>query len=341
MVLRLHFTADDLARTQVATTIGAAAETYYSLEMLSRGSLAGPFWHWRAKVAGRLPQDAKPLTVLMPDHGPGLDLLALAGDSSDIDQAVETLLRAPRARVRRELEAVAYDSVHSSWARTVAEGDGEARRQLATALAACHRVTVEPYWSAARSRLEAVRAQYARTFLETGVEGLLASLCPPLVRWNPPVLEVSHPRPLDVHLGGRGLVLAPTVFSWRELSLLYDPYDDESVPRLTLPVVTDPADGCALWHGGNGASGDEALGALLGRTRAAALHLLVAGCGTTELAGRLGITPAAASQHAKALRGAGLITTSRRGGSVLHVTTALGRELLGGTREPARSGGPF
>ncbi|MER5728294.1 winged helix-turn-helix domain-containing protein [Streptomyces sp. NPDC002138] len=338
-MLRIHFTADDLARTRVASTIGAAAETYYSLEMLGRRSLAAPFQPWRAKVTGRLSQDARPLTVLMPDHGPGLDLLTLAGDSPDIGEAADTLLRAPRSRVRRELEAVALDSARSSWARSLAEGDGEARRHLAAALVACHRATVGPYWPAARSRLEAVRAQLARTFLDTGVEGLLATLCPPLVRWSPPVLEVRHPRHLDVHLGGRGIVLAPTLFSWRELSLLYDPYDEESVPRLTVPAVTDPADGSALWHDGDGAGTDEALGTLLGRTRAAALRLLVDGCGTTELAGRLGITPAAASQHAKALRGAGLITTSRRGGCVLHVTTALGRELLGGMREGVGGGG--
>lgn len=108
MVLRIHFTADDLVRTRVATTIGAAAETYYSLEMLNRRSLPAPFHHWRARVAGRLPQAARPLTVLLPDRGPGLDLLALAGDSPDVDQAVDALLRAPRARVRRELEPVAF-----------------------------------------------------------------------------------------------------------------------------------------------------------------------------------------------------------------------------------------
>ncbi|WP_329201021.1 MULTISPECIES: winged helix-turn-helix domain-containing protein [unclassified Streptomyces] len=340
-MLRIHFTADDLVRTRVATTIGAAAETYYSLEMLNRRSLPAPFHHWRARVAGRLPQAARPLTVLLPDRGPGLDLLALAGDSPDVDQAVDALLRAPRARVRRELEPVAFAPLHTSWARLVADGDPEARGQLATALAACHGVTVGPYWAAARSRLDAVRAQYARTFLERGVEGLLTSLCPPLVRWIPPVLEVRHPRPVDVHLGGRGLVLAPTVFSWRELSLLYDPYDDEAVPRLTVPAVTDPADGSALWHGGNGTTADEALGTLLGRTRATALRVVADGCGTTELARRLGVTPAAASQHATALRGAGLIATSRRGGRALHVTTALGRELLGGTWQGAGDGAPL
>ncbi|MEW2086437.1 winged helix-turn-helix domain-containing protein [Streptomyces sp. NPDC005283] len=339
-MLRIHFTADDLARTRVAPTIGAAAETYYSLEMLNRRSCAVPFQRWRATVAGQLAEDAKPLTALLPASGPGLDLLALAGDSPDIDHAVDELLRAPRTRVRRELEAVAFDSVHSSWARSVADGDAEARRQLVAALVACHRVTVEPYWSGSRSRLEAVRAHYARTFLEEGVEGLLASACPLLVRWRPPVLEVRHPRPVEVHLGGRGLILAPTVFSWRELSLLYDPYDDESVPRLTVPAVTDPASGSALWHGHGTAAADEALGVLLGRTRAAALHIVADGCGTTELAGRLGVTPAAASQHAKALRGAGLITTSRRGGSVLHVASALGRELLAGPESATVPAGP-
>ncbi|MEU7555798.1 winged helix-turn-helix domain-containing protein [Streptomyces sp. NPDC044571] len=327
-MLRIHFTAEDLARTRVAGTIGAAAETYYSLEMLGRRSGAVPFHRWRGEVTGRLAQDAGPLTALLPARGPGLDLLALAGDSPDIDHAVDGLLRAPRARVRREVEAVAFDPAHTAWARSLAEGDGGARRQLAAALAACHRATVAPYWSACRSRLDAVRAQHARTFLDGGVEGLLASLCPPLVRWRAPVLEVQYPRPVEVHLGGRGLVLAPTVFSWRELSLLYDPYDDEAVPRLTVPAVTGPEAGSALWPG-PGLPDDDPLGTLLGRTRAAALRVVAEGVGTTELARRLGVTPAAASQHAKALRGAGLITTSRRGGSVLHVTTALGRELLG------------
>ncbi|GAA1546646.1 hypothetical protein GCM10009730_64740 [Streptomyces albidochromogenes] len=41
------------------------------------------------------------------------------------------------------------------------------------------------------------------------------------------------------------------------------------------------------------------------------------------------------SQHTKALHDARLITTSRRGGSVLHVATALGRELLAGNRSVA------
>jgi DNA-binding transcriptional ArsR family regulator len=42
----------------------------------------------------------------------------------------------------------------------------------------------------------------------------------------------------------------------------------------------------------------------------------------------VGISLAAASEHASVLRDAGLITTHRNGSSVLHVLTPLGAELL-------------
>ncbi len=325
-MLRIHFGAEDLARTRVAPTIGAAAETYYGLEMLCRRSTAAPFRGWRTAMRGRLGPDTRPLTALLPAGGPGVDLLALAGDAPDIGHAVENLLTAPRARVRRELEPVAFAARHAAWARSVADGDPEALRRLATALHASHRAAVAPYWPAARSRLDALRAGWARMLMEGGVEHLLASVYPAMVRWRPPVLEVPHPRPVDIHLRGRGLIIAPTVFSWREFSLLWDPYDDASTPRLTVPAVTDPGVGAALWSAEGRA--DKALGDLLGRTRAAALRIAADGCSTTELARRLGVTQAAASQHATVLRNANLITTSRRGGSVLHLVTALGIELL-------------
>jgi DNA-binding transcriptional ArsR family regulator len=213
----------------------------------------------------------------------------------------------------------------------VADGGADARRLLAAGLVACHRVAVAPYWTALRSQLDLVRAQYANTVMEGGVDALLAGLSPQPVRWRPPVLELPYPRRVEVHLGGRGLILVPTVFSWRRFSLLYDPYDDEAVPRLAVPAVTDPAAGAALWHTA-GTVTDDPLGALLGRTRAAALRVAAGGCSTTELAARLGVSAPAISQHTKALRDARLITTSRRGSSVLHTATALGRELLDGNR---------
>ena len=58
------------------------------------------------------------------------------------------------------------------------------------------------------------------------------------------------------------------------------------------------------------------------------LRTIADGCSTTELADRVGIWLAAASQHASVLRDAGLMGAHRQGGAVLHVLTPLGVELL-------------
>lgn len=138
---------------------------------------------------------------------------------------------------------------------------------------------------------------------------------------------MRYHRHVDVHLGGRGLVIAPTVFLWRDPALLWDSQDETSAPTLAIPTIGDVQVGAALW--GAEQAEDQSLGALLGRTRAAALKVATEGCSTTELARRLNVSIAAASEHATVLRNANLITTSRRGKSVVHTVTPLGAELLG------------
>lgn len=77
------------------------------------------------------------------------------------------------------------------------------------------------------------------------------------------------------------------------------------------------------------------LGPLLGRTRAAVLAGVRDPATTTALAERVGVSLAAASQHATVLRNAGLVHTTRIGIAVLHSLTPLGRALLDG--EPPAS----
>ncbi|WP_405448362.1 ArsR/SmtB family transcription factor [Streptomyces erythrochromogenes] len=338
-MLRIHFTAEDLARTRVGTGIGAAAETYYGMAMLRNANAALPFRGWKGAVGPRLGAQAGPLLALLPDRGPGLDLLTLAGDAPSIGEAVEGLLRAPRARLREELAGLSVRPADAAWVRSLMDADVGALHRLAGALEACHRGAVAPYWDRAASHLDAVRAACARALLEGGVERLLEGLCVPAVRWRAPVLEVRHPKDVEFRLGGRGLVIVPAVFMGREPTLLWDPVDEEVPPRLTVPTVHEVEVGAALWDLG-GATAQGALGALLGRTRAAALKVTVGGCNTTELARRLNVSLAAASQHATVLRNANLITTSRRGGAVLHSITALGIDLLAteGATPPAVPG---
>jgi len=73
----------------------------------------------------------------------------------------------------------------------------------------------------------------------------------------------------------------------------------------------------------------DALAALLGPTRAAVLRALRTPRGTAELAQEVRISPASASEHAKVLRDAHLIETSRAGRSVRHSLTMLGAAMLG------------
>ncbi|MGW2231831.1 ArsR/SmtB family transcription factor [Streptomyces formicae] len=325
---RIHFTAEDLARTRVATTIGVAAETFDTVRLLrSRGS-SPAFRRWYVSVRGRVGEQAGPLAALTPHHGPLLDAMSLMGDTASVDEAVDHLMAAPRALLRVELENIDVPPGARSWAAALMDGDRDARLQVATALRACHGVTVAPYWSRVRSHLSEVRAGYVGTMAEGGVERLLTTLCEPLVRWRPPVLEVAHARDADIHLRGRGLVIAPTVFSTRQVELLYPPLDPDRAPTLAVPTLDGASLDTALWEG-DGELTAPSLEDLLGRTRAAVLSAAVDGCGTTELARRLNISPATASHHAAALRNARLVTSRREGKTVLHTATSLGIALLG------------
>ncbi|WP_246278608.1 winged helix-turn-helix domain-containing protein [Phytohabitans rumicis] len=140
------------------------------------------------------------------------------------------------------------------------------------------------------------------------------------MRWNAGVLEVhDYPTERDLHLDGRGLLLVPSFFCARTPVALVDP---ALPPVLVYPI--DRLDGLARRGGG----GQQALEALLGRTRAAVLEVVGDGCSTGEVARRLRISPAAASQHATVLRNAGLLATHRDRNTALHTLTPLGRAML-------------
>ncbi|MFD0260333.1 ArsR/SmtB family transcription factor [Kitasatospora indigofera] len=338
-MLRIHFTADDLARTRVSGTVGAAAETGHALDQLLCRDVPVGFRPWRRELLGRLgtatgrpgrgggPREPlRPMMSLVPGPGRGLDLRALAGSAPAIEAGVEHLLSVPDTVVRLELEHLPLPRAEPGWLRALTDGDQEARRLLAGSLDACYRTLVEPHWHRIRGHLDAVRADYARTVLDGGVERLLETLCPALVRWRSPVLEVRFPRDAEIRLNGRGLVLAPSVFLAGRAELLTDLRDEAAPPVLGVPALRDPLVAAAFWD--DREPGRNPLGALLGRTRAAALDAVAGGCSTGELARRLGVSPAAASQHAGVLREANLITTRRRGGAVLHSLTPLGADLL-------------
>ncbi|MFD7258886.1 ArsR/SmtB family transcription factor [Streptomyces sp. NPDC059874] len=328
-MLRIHFTADDLARTRVVETIGVAAETYLSLGFLRRSHTMKPFHIWQTSIQRGLDPRVRPLNAIFPRRGPAMDLHALTGGTASIEEAADRLRTVTKSQMRSELHNVALEPASKAWATSLCDTDPHAVRALSESLTASYDMTVQPHWAKMRTHLGTVRSTYAHAVLDGGIEQLLSTMYVPSVRWNAPVLKVDSPQDADLHLKGRGLTLAPVIFAWRQCQLLLNPLDDTASPILTIPTVHDHSTAAGLW-GAEGTS-QPSLAALVGRTRAAALEITATGCSTTDLARRLNVSAGAASQHATILRNAHLITTVRRGGAVLHQATPLGLELLNRT----------
>jgi DNA-binding transcriptional ArsR family regulator len=203
--------------------------------------------------------------------------------------------------------------------------DDQLRRRLMATLFEFCQVAVLPYWSRIRGHLELEREARARIVITKGVEHLLRTLHPKL-HWRPPVLEIPDERDSDVYLDGRGLLVSPSLFLFDRPCVVLDAEQRRVPPTV---VFSSPVNATAIATlCGTAKTNDQALSALVGHTRAAALQALAESLTTSELAQRLNISPAGASQHATVLREAGLITTCRNRNTVLHALTPLGVALL-------------
>jgi DNA-binding transcriptional ArsR family regulator len=339
-VLRIHLTAEDLARVRVGASWGPLAETVFSVAALSGRRPNVLIDGWREAVMDSLGERARPLLALLGPFAE-LDVLTLVGESPSIDEGLEGLLGVGDDHLRRELEELWVRSAAPSsmrpWMHDLLRGDPQARRQLVTHVRAYYGSALGPYWDGVRSHLEVDKAIRGRVMADGGVHGLLATLHPN-IRWRPPVMELVRPaapgsRPdvdRDVHLDGRSLILVPSVFCSHPM-LCYSTADETLPELLIYPALREIDDALGLW--GNGSSGRLALQALLGRTRALALEATIDPCTTGELARRTGVSAATASHHASVLRRARLINTRRNGSAVLHSITAQGAMLLDAPRQ--------
>ena len=326
MVWRIHFTAEDLARIQVSPTLGPLSETVLAMSLI-RGAPMQPrnlFGAWRSQVGSKVTPRMRALTDLIPPGSRGVDLCTLAGEAPTLEQGLAALLAVPREQML--LEMGLFDRWHRLPASAWALVEPGAREPLADAMLAAHRVLIEPYWTRILACLEAEQVVRRRTLASSGPDRLLASLQGERIRWRPPVLEVLVCNDVELQLEGRGLSLVPSVFTGKMPNLIHDPCNPGAMPRLILPASDERVRTGGLWDGPR--SNGAALAALVGRNRAAVLGAVAGGCTTTELAGKVGISIAAASQHASVLRDAGLITSNRQGGAVLHALTPLGADLL-------------
>jgi DNA-binding transcriptional ArsR family regulator len=333
-MLRICFTNDDLARTTLGEEPDVLWEIVLSLHQLQIEEGTPYYGAWRKTTRLQMPRAATRLLELTPPRGYSPDFLTPPHAGVDFDDALEQVLSTPRPRIQRELGLLAAGLPTSDWTRALASGRAGAIDGLELALRAYHRSSIEPYWPSIRRLVRADIRRHSNTRQRIGSHpGQLLDKLHPAVRWEPPVLKISGFPDRTLHLDGRGLRLQPSVFCWRTPTKLRDPL---LPPVLVYPVRQSP--GALRADAVIGRA--DALAALLGNTRATALEAVATGCTTSELAARCAVSLPAVSRHARTLREAGLITTTRIGKAVHHELTDLGQSVLqGGVVPDGREGG--
>lgn len=295
---RVHFSGQDLARTVVRVAERPVVETLFALDLLARQGGGDAFASWRRRTTHRLDRRTRSLLTLARTLRPIPDLLHMvegaAGPAAGEERAVGPL---------------------------------DAQRQnLAGLLEEFHKAALAPHWDRVSACLEADCLERGRTVLSGGIERLLSTLHP-TVRWDGSVLEIPSHRSQNHVPGGLGLFLTPSLFL-TDRPVLIPANDQGGPPVLAYPIAPGSAEAALVAPVDEQSCPTDALGPLVGRTRAAIMKSLTESCTTTELGRRIGISAASASQHTSVLRSAGLITTQRRLNTARHSLTPLGAALL-------------
>ena len=324
-MVRVNFTADDLARTRFSAAPAPLVETGLALAELRRVGPKNPrrIRPWLCEARRAFPPTARPLLDLLGPRGPWPTFTE--STAADLDEALDFVRATPRSYLRSELADLwrHRPGRPPSWLRDLADGDAEALEVVVRALRDFHDAIVAPRWDSVVSSFHGDVARRMPVLAAGGHEALFDTLDDRL-RWREDGLE-RQGNDGEYELGGTGLLLIPSAF-W------------------SGPPVFGIGDGLRLGHtlmytarpNGQPAepaltdqAGTDNLAALLGPTRAAVLRALAEPRGTAELAYEVGISPASASEHAKVLRDANLIETRRQGRSVRHSLTPLGRTIVG------------
>lgn len=317
-MIRIHFTAADFAQVRFAPRPAPLLELNVALMKMALPDDEVLFGRWRRRLLRSLPLAVLPLKDVVPGTVPPLFLDIFNGTMTE---GWETMRATPPDVVRAELRRAyaGQPSPAPSWIRALYRGEAGAWEPLRRAQRAAFETALRPVWPLVQDLHRTEFTRHALAVAEHGLGAALTDLVPG-TRLHGDVWELAAPVERDIKLDGRGVLLMPT-FHWTGQPLLSDlPDRPVTVTYSAGPGMPLPPDGAE--------DADQALAAVLGRTRVEMLLLLAEEHTTSGVARRLAVSNATASAHATALRGAGLITTVRAGRSVLHRRTALGSLLV-------------
>ncbi|MFG3257252.1 ArsR/SmtB family transcription factor [Streptomyces sp. NPDC048172] len=331
MALRIHFTTEDLLRTRLADEPHPLLETFLALHIVQGAApRRARFDAWRIRAAERLEPRTRTLFDLTNPVGGSVDFLHPVQADNSVDEVLETVRGTPASYVRSELQVVAgRGQTFSPWLWRMVE-EPPVYQQVVDTFAQAHEALVAAHWPGILQTAHTALSRLRRTMAEEGLTAMLRQLDPRHAHWSPPVLEVVTRSRMtkDEDLGGRGLLLIPSVFGTPTGMVnpkAAQPWMTFPIPDGT-PLASSPSVATATALGGV----PQSLATVLGRTRATVLWVIAEhpDCTTKELARHARIAPPSASEHATILRNAGLTSSTRHHNAVHHTVTAAGVALL-------------
>jgi len=319
-------TAGDFARTRFARHPAPLQELNTAFLTMLRPDGGVLVDQWRGRLLRTLPPATLPLRDLAPGpvfaRSPGQlapRFLDQFGDS--LVGAQETIRSTRPELIRSEVERMYAGRAGRppAWLRDLHRADATAWQPLLRAQRAAFETVLRPVWSLIQ---DLHRHEFTRHALATAEHGLAAALTQlvPGSELRDGIWQITAALEQTVDPGGRGVLLLPT-FHWTGSPLVAD------LPEQPV-VVTYPAGPGFPPLPGGPSDPDQALAGVLGRTRHKILLELGRELTTSEIARRLGISNATASEHASALHGAGLVASTRTGQAVVHRRTSLGDLLV-------------
>lgn len=316
-MLRFHLSELDLAAIRFG--ISPLCEMGLSLRALKQPARYPLQLPWaRRTEAARTDLDLDVLLALTDNRLWTPDFLNPRPDSplTKLDEELSRLAAISSEQFTRQLV-----QVHGRLPDVFSGSPVAARDRTVRALTEYWEACFQPYWPRMRAVLEADIVYRGRQLAHGGLATVFGGLSSTISLDGTVVsVRLRDPNHRTELVGGGGLTLVPTLFTQRS-----------SVPTAEgqPAMILYPARGQgALWETETVAN-PAALSNLLGATRASLLTALGEPASSTELGVRFGISTSAVNQQLRALKNAGLLTTTRYGHSVLYLRSELGSALLG------------
>ncbi|TQS45361.1 DUF5937 family protein [Cryptosporangium phraense] len=325
-MIRIELTADDLLRSRFALSPTFELDGLLrALSGLSRVRLpTGLAARARPVYRRLLAETDLPAILALQSAHRGANFLAPPPRTlaQTWDDELEAVRAAPPDAVRADIEECLARRPARAPAVLAVLGADDVQDRLARTLDRAWRELLAPEWLRLRAICERDVLHRAGRLGRAGWAAAFEDLHRQ-VRWKDGGLEIvrrSGGRQV-VTADGRGLLLVPSVFVWPGVAV----HTDDPWPRALVYPTRGSA---ALWH--HAPPSPEALGDLLGRSRAQLLTALDEPASTTQLAHGLGLALGAVGDHLAVLRRAGLVDRARSGRSVLYRRTPLAEALLAG-----------